>query len=434
MDRRDFLIAGGLAVGARALTGCVTDRAAAQPTGARGVPTTWAGVKAEFGLAPDLTHMSGFFLASHPRVVREALEAHRRGLDANPFEYVEKQSLQLEPAVRAAAAEYFGVKPDDLAMTDSTTMGLGLVYGGLRLRPGQEILSTTHDHVSTTMACQLRAEKSGAPFRRVPLYADPAKATPDAMVEALRREVRPETRVVAVTWVHSGTGVKIPIRGMADMLAKINAQRGEDDRALLFVDGVHGFGIDAATAADLGCDAFIAGCHKWIFGPRGTGLVWASPAAWSIVDPIIVSFDLMWRSGPPEHLPRAAMMTPGGFHSFEHRWALEPAFRFHLALGKAKVAARVHELNRQVKEGLAKQPRVKLATPMADEVSAGINCFTVDGQTPAQTVNRLRAKGVVASVTPPFYSPPYARLSAGLVTVESDVERALGAVRAVASG
>src|SRR5262245_64682004 len=112
MERRNFLIS-GLALGA--LSGCVADRPAVlHAASARGVPSTWAGVKAEFGLAPDLAHMSGFFLASHPRVVREALELHRRGLDANPLEYLEKQCLTLEPAVRAAASGYFGVRPDDL--------------------------------------------------------------------------------------------------------------------------------------------------------------------------------------------------------------------------------------------------------------------------------------------------------------------------------
>ena len=30
-------------------------------------------------------------------------------------------------------------------------------------------------------------------------------------------------------------------------------------------------------------------------------------------------------------------MTPGGYHSFEHRWALGEAFRFHLAIGKQRV-------------------------------------------------------------------------------------------------
>ena len=42
-------------------------------------------------------------------------------------------------------------------------------------------------------------------------------------------------------------------------------------------------------------------------------------------------------------------MTPGGFHSFEHRWALAEAFAFHRAIGKRRVADRTRELATDLK-------------------------------------------------------------------------------------
>lgn len=68
----------------------------------------------------ELAHLSGFFLASHPRVVRDAIDEHRRGLDTNPIAYVERNVARLESAVRNAAAEYAGVGTDELA---SSRMG-----------------------------------------------------------------------------------------------------------------------------------------------------------------------------------------------------------------------------------------------------------------------------------------------------------------------
>ena len=435
LDRRGFLVRGGLAVGAGAVLGALRPRPAQADESARAAtgtaPSSWADVKAQFALAPGLAHMSAFFLASHPRVVREALEAHRRGLDDNPYEYVEANIGRLETAVRAAAGAYAGAGPDDLALTDSTTAGLGIVYGGVHMRPDQEILSTTHDHIVTTTACDLRARRSGVAVRRVSLYDDPARASVAAIVDALVQAVRPPTRVVAVTWVHSGTGVKLPIRAIADGLARVNAGRAPADRALLCVDGVHGFGIEDEKLPELGCDVFVAGCHKWILGPRGTGLVWARAETWRVIDASTPSIDPMWRTGPPESLPAAALMSPGGFHSFEHRWALEPAFRLLLSLGKARVAERIHALNRHVRAELAKMPRVRVVTPQADELASGITCFSVEGLSPPETVARLKAKGIVASVTPGFYRPAYTRLAASLATLEPDVERALTAVRSL---
>src|SRR5436305_57244 len=122
-------------------------------------------------------------------------------------------------------------------------------------------------------------ERTGAPVRRVTLYEKPSEADPDQMAQALAREIRPATRVVAVTWVHSGTGVRTPIARFTQAVAAANRGRAEQDRAILCVDGVHGFGIEDATMESLACDVFAAGCHKWIFGPRGTGLLCAKPAA-----------------------------------------------------------------------------------------------------------------------------------------------------------
>ena len=124
-------------------------------------------------------------------------------------------------------------------------------------------------------------------------------------------------------------------------------------------------------------------------------------------------------------------MTPGGFHSFEHRWALERAFRFHLAIGKARIARRIRDLNEQCKRGLLQMPHVRLHTPLSGDVSAGIISFEVDGVAPGQVVERLRQRKVIASVTPRSYGVDYARLSPSLLTSPADVEAALRAVREI---
>ncbi len=433
MNRRQFLVRTGLAAGSSVPLSVLTF-----PSGIHDAPRStpalltpnpsWDEVRRQFDLDPHLVHMTGFYLAPHPRTVREAIAAHRRSLDENPVHYIDDNVARFETAVREAASAYLGAHPDALAMTDSTTMGLGLIYGGMKLRPGQEILSDTHDHVATTGALMYAAERMGATLRQVPFYANPREADADRIVDTVARNLRPSTRLVAITWVHSGTGVKLPVRRIAAAVAAFNAGRTPEERALLAVDGVHGLGIEDITVEDLGCDFFIAGCHKWIFGPRGTGLVWAQPDAWAAVVPTIVTFDPMWRRMPPDQMPPAAYHTPGGFHSFEHRWALAEAFRFHLAIGKMRIAERIHELNRHCKDELSRLPRVTVHTPMSDALSAGIICFEVDGMAPGDVVQRLRSRGVVASVTPGFYVPAFARVAPGLLTNEADVDRTVRAI------
>ncbi|MDE3017483.1 MAG: aminotransferase class V-fold PLP-dependent enzyme [Nitrospirota bacterium] len=436
LNRRAFLIRTGLTLGAGLLSGAVPALAQAVSTKPPAKFAGWPAVRKQFLLSREFIHMTGFLLASHPAPVRAAIERHRRGLDENPAHYWADNEERFEAEVLRAAADYMGVNPVDIALTDSTTMGLGLLYGGLILREGQEILTTTHDHYSTQVSWQHRAERTGASVRTIPLYQELKTVSKQEIVETLIRNVRPQTRYVAVTWVHSSTGLKLPIREMAEALAQVNAARDETDRAILCVDGVHGFGAENVTMADLGCDFFIAGCHKWILGPRGTGVVWGKPGVWPLAQATIPTFNLeayrIWMQEiPPHEVPRSALMTPGGFHSFEHRWALNEAFRFHLAIGKARIAERIHALNRQLKEGLVRMKHVRVHTPMAEDLSAGIVCFEIDGLTPAQTVKRLRERRVVASETP--YATKYVRLAPSLLTSPEDVEKTLQTVGTLAT-
>ena len=162
--------------------------------------------------------------------------------------------LRLEAAVRTAAAEYLDGKPDDLAMTGSTTEGLAMIYSGLKSRLGQEILTTEQDHMMTKLSVRLRAERMGTPVRTISLCDRSDDVSEEGLVDAVIRALTPQTRIVAITWVQSATGVKMPVGRIAQELAHINLSRSEEDQAFLCVDGLHGFGVEDFTVSDLGSD------------------------------------------------------------------------------------------------------------------------------------------------------------------------------------
>lgn len=440
MSRRSFLtrsgaLAGGLAAASvAACTAGSEDAPGASGQGARSTvggfdPSDWDSVRDQFSLTHDLSHFAAFVLAAHPAPVADAIDRHRKGLDQDAHGYLAEHEVDNEVAVRAAAAEYLDVTAGEVALTDSTTMGLGLLYGGLRLRADQDVVTTEHDFYSTHEALRLRSERTGTKVSRVRLYDSPADASADEIVGRLLGAVTPRTRAVAVTWVHSGTGVKLPITAIADGLRDLNAGREADDRALLCVDGVHGLGVEDVTAADLGCDFLVAGTHKWLFGPRGTGIVWGRTEAWEAFDVAIPPFEpvsyVAWveDTAPTGQEPGLAA-SPGGYHSFEHRWALAEAFRFHLDIGKAAIADRTHEQATRLKEGLMDESGVTVVTPMAPELSAGIVCVRVAA--PPETLGRLSEAGISAGITP--YAEPYVRFGPSIVTSPDEVDAVIEAM------
>lgn len=248
--------------------------------------------------------------------------------------------------------------------------------------------------------------------------------------------MRPETRLLAITWVHSDTGLALPMAAVAEVVAEANAGRDEEDRILVGLDAIHALGVKDAGPVDLGCDFYIAGCHKWLFGPRGTGIAWGRPEAWARCDPVIPSFidSANWNAWARREAPAgpttAARMSPGGYKPFEHRWAMAEAFRFHEELGRSRVERRTQALARRLKEGLAELPHVELHTPLDDALSGGIVSFDVEGRSPDAVVDHLRERGIVASTSP--YAVSSARLSPAIYNNEEDVDTALREVEAMA--
>jgi isopenicillin-N epimerase len=434
IDRRQFLARSGLALGA-GLLDAVPASAIARGTPVHvGSPPDWDVVRAQFALDPDYRHFAAFVLAAHPALVRDSIATHRAGLDANTRLYMAENEASLEAEVRGTARTYLGARPESIAFTDSTTMGLGLLYGGMRLGRGDEVLTTHHDFYATHESWRLRSLRDGVRVRKIRLYRSLASVTSDEIVDRIRRGITARTRVIALTWVHSSTGLKLPIRRIARMVDRLNAGRDRRERILVCVDGVHGLGVEPDGVADLGCDFLIAGTHKWLWGPRGTGIVWGSGRGWDRTRAIIPTFDgrsyQAWLQGvPPAEmgLTPAAAMTPGGYHSFEHRWALAQAFEWHMQIGKQPIADRTRELARRLKEGLSAMSHVKLRTPMSEALSSGIVCFDVAGRDPGEIVTRLRTDhNIMATVTP--YAVRHVRMGTSIVNSIEDVDAALAAI------
>ena len=435
--RRELLDAATWSVAASVTSATASGPLHAEPkvTGQSAL-TDWSAVQRQFDLSPEWLHFSQFFIVSHPAPVREAIERYRRQIDAMPFDTIEygvfgDGNVNRLLAVQKAAAAYTGGKPEDIALVDSTTVGLALGYHGLRLKPQDEILATMHDHHVHHEVIRTAVVKAGASTRRVALYDDPVNADPGQMAERLRKAIGRNTRVVGLTWVHSSTGAKLPVKLLSAVVAEANARRGSADRILLVLDGVHGFGNQAERIAELGADFVCAGTHKWIFAPRGTGIIWGRPEAWKQLVPIVPSFhsldaEVAWQDDRPPPPTHAAMVSTGGFKAYEHQWAMVEAFQFHERIGPERVADRIAALNSRLKDGMAAMPHVVLHTPRDAALSAGITCFDIKGMKPTDVVAKLRERRVVASTSP--YKVSVARLAPSLVNDEAQVDAALDAL------
>lgn len=415
-NRREFLKQAGMLAAALPLGASLPAIAeAASSPAASG--DKWTQLRQLFDQDPAYLHFSNFLITTHPGPVREAIERHRAALDKNPglaMDWDLGVIEEREENVRVWAGRYLQANPKQIALTGSTTEGLTMIYGGVHVRPDQEILTTAHEHYATHTILALRKEREGTKVRKIRLFKDPHTATKAEILTAIDSSIRPETRVLGMCWVHSGSGMKLPIGEIGAIVDRHNRGRSDADRIIYVVDGVHGFGVDNLSFPEMNCDFFVAGTHKWMFGPRGTGIVCSRFEEVKYVTPITPTFS--------EATAFSTTMTPGGYHSFEHRWALDEAFKLHLQLGKAEVEARIHALNSYLKKRLLEHPQIELVTPLSPQLSAGFTFFRVKGKDCDKIAAFLMQNRVVADAVERDVGP-VVRCAPCLLNDESQIDR-----------
>ena len=415
-DRRTFLKQAGVVAAALPFGASLTAPAMAT-TAPVASANKWTQLRQLFDQDPQAIHFANFLITSHPKPVREAIERHRAALDLNPglaMDWDLGSDEQLQENVRVWAGKYLQAKPGQIALTGSTTEGLAMIYGSVQVRPDQEILTTEHEHYSTRNILDFRSRRDGTRVRKLRLFETPQSISLDQVLDTINRNIRPETRVLGMTWVHSGSGVKLPISAISRLVDEHNRQRDEKDRLIYVVDGVHGFGVDDLSFPQMNCDFFIAGTHKWMFGPRGTGIVCSRSEELKYVSPSVPTFS--------EATSFATIMTPGGYHAFEHRWAVDEAFKLHLQLGKAEVQARIHQLNSYLKQRLREHANIELVTPLDPQFSAGFTFFRVKGQDSDAVAAYLMQNRVICDAVSRDVGPVI-RTAPGLLNNEAEVDR-----------
>ncbi len=164
--------------------------------------------------------------------------------------------FQLPDSVRARIARLTGADPQEIAVTNSATQGIGIVASGLKLGPGDEVLVA-----STNFPCNLftwlHLRRKGVTVKVI--NPSGGEVTPDEVAEHLT----PRTRVLALDWVNYSTGFRIDLRAMGSL---VHSQGG-----IFVVDGTQGVGALELDLHALPVDALACAAYKWLLGPYGTG-------------------------------------------------------------------------------------------------------------------------------------------------------------------
>ncbi len=185
---------------------------------------------------------------------------------------------RLEPA-RHELAKFVDARPSDLVFVTNATAGVNAVVRSLKLRRGDELLTTNHDYNACHNVLIEAAERAGAKVvvAKVPF---PLRSADD-IAEAVLRVVTRRTRLAMLDHVTSNSALVFPIRHLVRELQA----RGVDT----LVDGAHAPGMLPLNLRQLGAAYYTANLHKWVCAPKGAAFLWAREDKQAGLQPAVIS-------------------------------------------------------------------------------------------------------------------------------------------------
>jgi cysteine desulfurase/selenocysteine lyase len=360
-NRREFLKFSGLA----AITAAIPFRLDATPK----MPQNndfdyWTLLRDQFPLDKNIIYLNNGTMGPSPFSV---IERFKKEID-NTNIGVQYGGGKHEALERLE--KFVGVDSGEIALTHNVTEGINIICWGVKLKKGDEVIITSHEHVGNALPWLYRSTIDK--FKLVVIDLAP---TAEETLANINNAITKNTRVIAVPHMPCTIGQVLPVKAIC-ALAK---QKG----IFSFIDGAHGPGMLNLNLKDMGCDAYASCCHKWMLGPKGTGFVYVKKEKLDEVQTKFVGgysskeWDLLKKPPFFEGLADDAHRYHYGTQSAALYFGIVEAIKFHENIGKDKVEQRVKFLANYLQDGLLAmgKEKVNMLTPTEQISKAGLISF-----------------------------------------------------------
>jgi cysteine desulfurase / selenocysteine lyase len=332
-----------------------------------------------------VAHFNNAGAALPPGCVVDAQVEHlRREAAIGGYEAADEAAERLE-AVYASLARLLGCRSDEVALAPNATLAWDMVIYGMRLGPGDRILTSRAEYGSNCLAFLQIAARTGAVVEAVP-----DDAAGQLSVDALRETLDERVKVISVSHVPTSGGLVQPAAAIGAVARAAGVP--------FVLDACQSAGQLPLDVDALGCDVLTATGRKYLRGPRGVGFLYVRRTLLERLEPAFVDVRAARWVAPNRYELRADARR---FESWERSPAaalgLGAAVDYALDLGLDAIWRRVQELAAALRRGLGALPGVHVRDRGATR--CGLVGFTVEGVAADEVLRALRALGIHVSVS-----------------------------------
>lgn len=353
-----------------------------------------------------------------PECVVEAMQQrmHTEYLQGRVGKEAFDEIAELSSQARIQVARLLHTEPEEITLTDNTGEGMNIVSYGIAWHPGDEVITTNHEHISGLAPLYQLRERQGIVIRT----ADLGERADRPLVPAIAALITPRTRLISLSHVTWSTGTVLDIQAVAHL--------GHEHGIPILIDGAQSAGNIPIDVKALEVDFYAIPMQKWLCGPDGTGALYIKQSAQELLQPTYVGYNSI------RHEPGIEWELFGNAQRFELGGRQTAAILGQCAalrwldetVGFPWLFQRIAELNRYAYRVLQEVPGITLLTPEPGQT--GILSFTLAGHDDLAIVQYLQHEhNIYIRNIPDNHA---LRLSVSFYNTETEIDTLVAALKA----
>lgn len=374
----------------------------------------WAAIQNAFSVTRGIINLNNGGVSPSPKVVTEALIRYIwEQEDCTAYTMWEILEPQSE-TIRTGLAELFGCDREEIAITRNASESLEILLDGMDFKAGDEILTTTQDYPRMLTTLRQREKRENLKLNLIKVPIPPKNLS--EITAAFEKGITDRTRLILISHMINITGQITPVKAVCDLARA----RGIET----IVDGAHSFAQFDFKQADLGCDYFGTSLHKWLYAPKGTGLLYVKrnkiPKIWPLM------------AAEAKQANDIRKFEEIGTHSAAPKLAIGDALVFHNAIGGKRKEARLRYLSRYWMNKLKDVPKIRFNTSFDPNQSCAIANVQIEGTDPKAVTKYLFDKQKIFTVPIVHEEFQGIRITPNVYTTLQELDLFVGAMQGIA--
>jgi len=325
----------------------------------------WSVIQNAFTVTRGIINLNNGGVSPSPRIVTEALVRYIwQQEDATAYTMWQILEPQSE-TIRTGLAEMFGCDREEIAITRNASESLEILLMGMDFKAGDEILTTTQDYPRMLTTLRQREKREGLVLMLIQIPVPPKNLNDIASL--FEKGITNRTKLILMSHQINLTGQITPVKAVCDMARAKGIET--------IVDGAHSFGQFDFKQKDLGCDYFGTSLHKWLYAPKGTGMLYVKREKIEKLWPLMAA--------ESKQAGDIRKFEEIGTHSAAPKLAIGEAMLFHNGIGGKRKEARLRYLSRYWMNRIKDVPKIRFNTSFDPAQSCAIANVNIEGVDPS---------------------------------------------------